>query len=138
VAIAWLVRRWRLAVLALGVAVLTGLAVEGLKVVIGRSEAPVAPHAVLGAGGRGYPSGHAATTTVCWGLVAVIIGAAAPRTRPWVAAGAAVVVLLVGWSSIYGPAHWVTDVVGGVLIAAAAVAAFVALDGARLSRRRHS
>ena len=132
------VRRWRLAVLALGIAVLTGVAVAGLKVAVGRSEAPFAPHAVLGVGGHSYPSGHVATATVCWGLMAVIVGATAPRVRAWVAAAATLVVLLVIGAVLYGPAHWLTDAIGGVLIGVAAVATFVALDGARLSKRRRS
>ena len=138
VAIAVRARRWRVAVLALGIALLVAVAVAALKDVIGRSIAPFAAHAVLGVGGHGYPSGHVATATVCSGLIAVMVGAAAPRMRTWVTVAAALVVLLVCWSVVYGPAHWLTDAIGGALIAAAAVATFVALDGARLSKRRRS
>lgn len=137
-AVARWARRWRLATLALSVGVLTSAAVAGLKIAVGRSEAPFAAHAVLGVGSHSYPSGHVATATVCWGLVAVMVGAAAPRVRAWGAAAAALVVLLVGYTAVYSPAHWLTDAIGGVLIGAAGVSAFVALDGARLSKRRRS
>src|SRR3954463_2449933 len=40
IAVAWRVRRWRLAMLALGIAALAAVAVEGLKIAIGRSDAP--------------------------------------------------------------------------------------------------
>src|SRR4051794_34291454 len=130
-------RRWLLVALALAIAGLTAAAVESLKLAVGRSEAPVAVHAALGTGGHGYPSGHVAAATVCCGLVAVMVGTAAPRMRAGAAAAATLVVLLVCWSVVYGPSHWLTDAIGGVLIGVAALAAFVALERRTLSRRRH-
>src|SRR5438552_12377210 len=64
-AVMYRTRRWRLLLLTLGLAATVAVAVVVLKVVIARSDAPVAPHARLGAGGRGYPSGHVATAAAC-------------------------------------------------------------------------
>lgn len=136
--VAWRVRRPRLLLLAGSLALLLLGLVEGLKIAVRRSDAPVAPHAVLGANGHSYPSGHVATAALCWGLLAIVIGAHVRRLAVVAAVVAATAVLITCWSVVYGPSHWLFDAVGAVLICAAGLAAFGALGGARLSRRRHS
>jgi undecaprenyl-diphosphatase len=55
-----------------------------------------------------FPSGHAASSIAC----ATVIGAAAPRHRPWLYLLAA----LVAWSRLYVGAHCPLDVAAGALL----------------------
>jgi membrane-associated phospholipid phosphatase len=75
-----------------------------------------------------WPSGHALRCS----LVAAALAAAWPRLRPvlgiWLA-GAVVLLELAGF-------HTATDVAGGLLLAAIAVAAAVELEGSAFLRRR--
>jgi membrane-associated phospholipid phosphatase len=137
-ATAWRTKRWRLLVLTLGLAACVAVAVVVLKVVVGRSDAPFAAHARLGAGGRSYPSGHVATAAACWGLAAAVIAAHAHKLRIVAATAAVALTVVEGWSVVYGPSHWLTDAIGAVLLGVAAVAAWTALGGVRLSRHRRS
>lgn len=69
-----------------------------------------------------YPSGHVTGTLALAGIVAVVVGAG--RARPMrllLAAGVAVVTLLVALTRLYLGAHWCTDIGGGLLIGGAAV-----------------
>jgi undecaprenyl-diphosphatase len=134
--VAWRTKRWRLLLLTLGVAAGVAVTVVVLKVVVGRSVAPYAAHARLGVGGRGYPSGHVATVAVCSGLAAAVLAAHTNRLRIVAPAAAIVLAAVETGCVIYGPAHWLTDAIGAVLLGAAAVAAFVAVGGMRLGRQR--
>ena len=136
--VAWRVRRPLLLWLLIGDAALLMVSVYLVKLAVGRSEAPVAAHAVLGAGGRGYPSGHVANAVICWGLLAAIANAHSPRLRIVAPIAAIAIVALESWSVIYGPSHWLTDTVGAILLGSAAIAAFAARGGLRLSRHRRS
>ena len=136
-AVAWRVRRPRLALLVIADAALLMGVVYVVKLAVGRSEAPFAAHAHLLAGGRGYPSGHVANAAVCWGLVAAVLAGHERKLRIVAPIAAIAITVLEVWSVVYGPSHWLTDAVAAVLLSAAAVAAFVAAGGTRLSRRRH-
>lgn len=97
----------------------TALTVIVLKVAIGRSAPGSAANDVL-VGGRSYPSGHAATATVCLLLTAPLLTREAERRwrRAFVLLAAALG-LAVAWATAALGFHWASDVVGGLLVAAA-------------------
>jgi undecaprenyl-diphosphatase len=67
-----------------------------------------------------FPSGHTFGAFVAYGLLAYFI--AVYETAPWPAVaivGAAVLTLLVGFSRIYLGAHYVFDVLGGLILGSA-------------------
>lgn len=112
-AMAWLMWRRRsiaamhwLAALAFGL-VLTAL----LERVINMPQPPTA-HS-----GFGFPSMSVTMTTITFGFFAVLIARELPgRTRVWPYMVAAVVTTLLGFARIYLGAHWLSDVVGGMLL----------------------
>lgn len=100
--------------------VLTGSAI-GLLVVtvlLGKSliarPGPGSSHVLGGLGS--FPSGHTATALVCAGVVAELVSQARPvlRRAAWVAAGAWT--LLVAVSLLWLHFHWLSDVVGSLLL----------------------
>ena len=68
-----------------------------------------------------YPSGHAARALYI-GIIALFLSS--KKRRLMVGMAMAVYVLLVGISRIYLGEHWFSDVVGGLLLGAAAVSGF--------------
>lgn len=116
----WAQRSWRPVLVAAGAVVGLDLALWVSKLVLGRSSPHSGADDVL-AGGTSYPSGHAATATLCLLLLAAVLCPPAPRPprrtvlAVWLCAGAASV--LVGGSTLVLGYHWGSDVVGGWLIA---------------------
>jgi membrane-associated phospholipid phosphatase len=122
----WLVfrRRWR----ALGTWVLTWVAAETILTLAksffhrGRPPGPLVAIA-----GHSFPSGHAvaaAATAVALVLVTMPNG---PRRRKWEAAAVAFAFVM-AFSRVYLNAHWLSDVVAGILLGTA-----VALGSAALA-----
>ena len=68
-------------------------------------------------GGLGFPSGHAFSAIVLFGLLYYL----APRAVPWegpaalIRASSLTLILLIGVSRVYLGAHWPSDVLGGFL-----------------------
>jgi membrane-associated phospholipid phosphatase len=62
-----------------------------------------------------YPSGHAMTSLICYGVLAWVLGSAFPRARRIVAVLLALWVGAIGFSRVYLGVHWPTDVLGGYL-----------------------
>jgi hypothetical protein len=60
-----------------------------------------------------FPSGHAMTAVVTYGMLGVLIARAAPRRRPVVALAGIWFALLIGASRVYLGLHWASDVVAG-------------------------
>jgi undecaprenyl-diphosphatase len=110
----WLRRRRRDALLLAAAMAGAWLIETVTKPLVGRDR-PVFAHPVAHAPGASFPSGHALTAIVAFGLVMMFV----PRYR-WVAAavgGAAVI--LVAFSRLALGVHYLTDVVGAWLLGAA-------------------
>jgi membrane-associated phospholipid phosphatase len=74
-----------------------------------------------------FPSGHAMTSFVTWGvLVLIALPGVRPATRRWLVSGGAVVVLVVGFTRLALGVHFVTDVLAGWALGAAWLALMTA------------
>ncbi len=119
-------RRWRLALFVVVTTLAGGAINTAVKAAVDRErpslEAPVAT-----AGGRSFPSGHAMSSTVAYGaLLLVFLPAIGRRYRPVVFAGVVALVLAIGFSRLALGVHYITDVVGGVVLGLAWLAASTA------------
>ncbi|KAF1706450.1 hypothetical protein CSC71_14315 [Pseudoxanthomonas sangjuensis] len=73
------------------------------------------PPAVVG--GFGFPSIAVTMATIAFGFFAVLIARELPgRNRIWPYMAAGLVVALIGFARLYLGAHWLSDVVGGILL----------------------
>ena len=124
----WLLVRRRprpaifVAVTALGSSLLNGL----IKTTVHRAR-PHFADPVATAVGKSFPSGHTQAATVGFGLLVLVFLPYLPtRARPcaWVVAGLAVA--LVGFSRVALGVHYLTDVIGGLLIGSAWLLAMTA------------
>lgn len=117
-AVVWL-RRRREAALAFVVAFLGGALVCGVvKTAIDRPRPD--PTAMLGAPATGmsFPSGHTTMGTLLFVGAAVVLTVGSSRGRRIVAvAAAAVWAAMIAWSRLLLGYHWLTDVLGGALLA---------------------
>ncbi len=74
--------------------------------------------------GHAFPSGHVTLSATVYGLTAVLLARELAPPRRWLAyAAAAALVLPVALSRLYLGAHWLTDVLGGLALGVAWVAA---------------
>jgi undecaprenyl-diphosphatase len=110
--------RWRTAALMVGVTGGTSLLVNAIKVLIERPR-PTLAEVVATATGYAFPSGHSAQAVAAYGSLAYLVtlrcrGRLA-RVSAWT--GAAVIAAVVGFSRLYLGLHWLTDVLGGFLVA---------------------
>jgi membrane-associated phospholipid phosphatase len=80
------------------------------KIIIGRLD----PHGLLGSNGGSFPSGHVIAVMVSVGLAVLI---ARPHAGRWVLIIAALAGGLMGVCLLLQAAHWLTDLVGGGLLA---------------------
>lgn len=122
---------------AAGLAVLAATVIPA-KILIGR---PGPGFAALPPGGLGdFPSGHASTAGVCYGLAVLLLtsGLADARARRAGLAVVAVVCFLVGVALVWCDYHWATDVVAGWALAALIVwAAWRVQSGTQQCRTKH-
>lgn len=105
----WIAAAHWLAALAFGLAL-----TAGLDAFIDMPRPPTAP------AGFGFPSIAVTMTTITFGFFAVLIARELPGRRrvwPYLVSGAVVAVL--GFARLYLGAHWLSDVVGGVLLGVA-------------------
>ncbi len=100
-----------LAFATLGILILVD---EILKPIFGRSRPPK-PRLVNDLGKDSFPSGHAAGNLVLYFYLAFLLAAQYPKSTKYIYIFATIIVLLIGFSSIYIKAHWATDVLGGYL-----------------------
>ncbi|MFF5899653.1 phosphatase PAP2 family protein [Streptomyces argenteolus] len=109
---------------------------QGLKAAVGR-ERPRWPDPVDSAHYAAFPSGHAMTAAVTCGLLMWLLRLHGAQAPVWWASLALAVVSVAGVSltRLYLGVHWLTDVVGGVLLGGAVVALSVAGYTAYTARR---
>ncbi|MEW1954780.1 phosphatase PAP2 family protein [Terrabacter sp. NPDC080008] len=81
--------------------------------------------------GGAYPSGHTVALVTCLGACLLVVW---PRVRWWLWAPVVVATLLLASGLLVSGAHWLTDVLGGLLLALAAV---TAASRSRLRRLAH-
>lgn len=124
----WLLLRRRprlaafVAVTALGSALLN-LAV---KTIVDRAR-PHLVDPVAVAAGKSFPSGHAQAATVGFGILLLVLLPAVPRTRRiWVWLAAVAGVAAIGFARIALGVHYLSDVLGAVLIGSAWLLAMTA------------
>jgi membrane-associated phospholipid phosphatase len=87
---------------------------------------PPVAHGAMGV----FPSGHTSTSSVCFGLAAVLVARGLPRlARRAVLTAAAVLCFAVGAALIWCDYHWFTDVVAGWALSALIVMAALRIAG---------
>ncbi|HEX2904553.1 MAG TPA: phosphatase PAP2 family protein [Jatrophihabitans sp.] len=117
----WLLvrRMYRLAIFVPVTGLGSSLLNDTIKTLVGRTR-PVLENPIATATGKSFPSGHTQSAIVGYGiLVLIFLPVIAARWRRWVIALAMLMVLLVGFSRIALGVHYVSDVVGGLLIGGA-------------------
>jgi undecaprenyl-diphosphatase len=111
--VAWARQQWVIAVEAairIGLVLATVLLLKPLLAVPGPTRDS------MGAHGGAFPSGHTTTTLVCVTLLLAWIGR--PRSAAARVVVMAAAVAVVGGSAVYLHYHYVSDVVGGILLGA--------------------
>ena len=127
----WLYRRRLESALFMGGIALTGGAVHILKILTVRVRPEGA--ALLHETGGSFPSGHAAFSLFFFGFLAYLLSRQV-KGRPCrilICAAALLIAGVIGASRIYLNAHWVSDVLGGFVLAAAFLSLFTGFSGMR-------
>jgi membrane-associated phospholipid phosphatase len=102
--------RWEPVLTAVAAIALCAAVVLSVKVGVGR----LAPNGYPAGDGGDFPSGHTAAALVLLGTTALLLTAG--RSRRWALGGVGVLTALVGTALVYDRFHWLSDVVGSLLI----------------------
>ena len=139
--LAWRRRSWRPLLIAGGAELAFYGLVGGLKVLFARPAPLLHDPSFFGAGvfsdswqGISYPSGHASEAVLIYGTVVYLLhryGGASPRAVRWMRVAVAwIAVQAVAISYLLGY-HWMTDLIGGVVIGGVALRLIVHVDQTR-------
>jgi membrane-associated phospholipid phosphatase len=86
-------------------------------------------------GDHSFPSGHVAGTGALLGIIAVCVGIRRSRTaRAWLAGSVVAGLMVVAVTRLYLCAHWLTDDIGGAILAGVFVTLGAAVTGALRAR----
>jgi undecaprenyl-diphosphatase len=120
VAVFFLVRRrYRLLAFLVVTTASGALLNSAVKEIVGRAR-PTVAHPIAVASGKSFPSGHAMGSTIAYGaLLFIALPHIERRWRPFAVAGTAVLVALICLSRLALGVHYLSDVVGGVLLGSA-------------------
>jgi undecaprenyl-diphosphatase len=111
--------RTRLAIFLVVTAALGGLLDSVMKIVIDRPR-PVLLDPVASARGKSFPSGHAMSSTVVYGaLLLIYLPAVARRWRPVVIVSTVCLVIAIAFTRLALGVHFLSDVVGGIVLGVA-------------------
>ncbi|CAA9260329.1 MAG: hypothetical protein AVDCRST_MAG10-2716 [uncultured Acidimicrobiales bacterium] len=127
-AIVWVWRRGhvRLAVFLVVTTLGGGLLDTIVKEAVGRAR-PSLVDPVATAHGKSFPSGHAMSSTVVYGsLLMVFLPVIGRRYRPFVLGGAVLLVAAIGFTRLALGVHFISDVLGGIVLGLAWLAASAA------------
>ena len=115
-------RRWWLAIHLFIVGIGSMLSVSLIKATLARAR-PEVPDIVLDS--FSFPSGHACTAAVAWGLVTLMLAhGSKPAYRRIIHAAGFTTVAVIAFSRVYLHVHWTTDVVAGVALGYGLLTAF--------------
>jgi membrane-associated phospholipid phosphatase len=83
-----------------------------------------------------FPSGHATMATMFFGALALVLRREAhdPLLRAAILAGAAAVILCVALSRVYLGAHWLSDVLAGILLGLVWIAVWILVVRSEFTR----
>lgn len=124
----WLLirRRYRLAIFVAVTGLGSSLLNDTIKMLVGRTR-PILANPIATATGKSFPSGHTQSAIVGYGILLLIfLPYLSRRWRPAVSVVAGLLVLLIGFSRIALGVHYVSDVVGALLIGSAWLLALTA------------
>jgi undecaprenyl-diphosphatase len=76
-----------------------------------------------------YPSGHAMTAVICYGVLAYLVVRACPALRRRALLALALWLAIIGFSRVYLGVHWPTDVLAGYLVGGSWLSLCIALLG---------
>jgi undecaprenyl-diphosphatase len=129
-------KRFRYRLLALVLAVPGGVAQIPLLKTAFHRRRPSVEDAYSIFHGYSFPSGHAMTATLLYGLLAILaVLSLKGWRRTWAVLAACAMVLLVGFSRVYLGAHYLSDVLGAIAAGIAWLAlSLAAVDALRQSR----
>lgn len=117
----WFYRRgyWRVALFMVTTPLIGGVISTTVKVLVDRPR-PELDDPITHAFGKSFPSGHAMTSTVAYGtLLLAFMPMLPPRWRPRAIAGYVALVLLISASRLGLGVHYLSDVLGGIVLGAA-------------------
>lgn len=124
---AWRHRAMRLVAYLVCTTAVGGLMSTSIKLLVDRPRPDVA-HPIATAFGKSFPSGHALSSTVVFGVVLLAFLPVLPRRcRHAAVTGVAVLVLAIGTSRLLLGVHFVSDVVAGHLLGVAWLAGATAM-----------
>lgn len=108
-------RSWWPSVLGMALAGASGVVALATKVAVHRPD----PHGYVTESGGAYPSGHTVALVVCLSGCLLVCS---PRVRWWLWTPVLAATALLTAALLVAGAHWLTDVVGGLLLSFAVVA----------------
>lgn len=133
----WIKNRRRLVAYLIATGLVGGAVDTAVKVIVSRDR-PVLDEPIATAFGQSFPSGHAYTSTAIYGaLLLTFLPAMSRRFRAWAIAAYVVLVLAICFSRLALGVHFLSDVIGGVLLGGAwLVASTAAFEIWRVERGR--